>query len=366
MAVSIEELLHHENFLKTIEKVKGGVPDGIIPKRMFTRTDTTIGNQGSYFKVESTRRVAQQCLYGAPSKAAKFKGVSKQLVTLLHSFENFQHDPQIVAILKSTNGGVQKRGAELVGRKLAEFTQRFINLRRATWYSAMATGYIYFDEDGELLPDSSGAVNTVDFSIPAGHRNQLDWDGNGAIIGASWATAGTDIMGDVRELKKAAIATTGYPIKKVYYGPNIPGYLSANTALKEFLSRNPEAQKAVIAGDIPDGLLGLTWVDAQDAFYEDKNGTNKHFWDGDKCVFTPDETDMGWWGFIEGSYNIPTDVGKIMADIMHALNSLTEIFGMFGYASVTHDPVGLKQYAGDTFLPLILVPNAIWIADVTP
>jgi hypothetical protein len=366
MSKAIEDILHVENFLRTIEKVKAGIPGDILPPRMFKPTDKVKGNAGYYYKVEGTRQVAQQVAYGAPSKSMIGKGVSKQPVTLVHSFENFTHDPNLMALLKSTDGKVQMRGAEIVGKKIANFTTRFQNLRKAAWYAALTLGKIYFDGEGNLLPSDTGAVVTIDFAIPAGNQAQLDWDGGGAIIGASWATAGTDIIGDLRELKLAAIAQTGYPIKKAYYGANIPGYFAANTTLKEYLARNQSGNAALLKGEVPPGLMGLDWIDAQNAFYEDASGTNQFFWGGDAIVFTPDPADIGWWGLIDGSYPVPTDIGKIYSDALTALNSLREIFGMFGYATVSHDPVGITQYGGDTFLPYIAVPKSIYIADVVP
>ena len=366
MSLPIEALLHFEHFLKTIELVKGGVPDGILPKSMFKTTDKTIGDQGLYYKVTTTRKVAQQVAYGSASKNVIGKGVTKTPVTLIHAFEHFMHSPNLLALLKSLKGGEQKRGAEIVGRKIKNFTQRFINLRRAAAYSALFTGYIYLDSEGALLPSSVGAAITIDFGVPAAHRTTCDWDGNGAIIGASWATAGTDIIGDVHELKKAAIATTGYPIKKAFYGSNIPGYIASNTALLNYMSRNNKANAAMVAGTIPNDLLGLEWIDAQNAFYEDEGGTNRYFCPADQVVFTPDPKDSGWWGMIEGSYNVPTDVGRISSDAMAALNSIREVFGMFGFAQVSNDPVGLKQFGGDTFIPVVSVPKAIFIADTTP
>jgi hypothetical protein len=37
---------------------------------------------------------------------------------------------------------------------------------------------------------------------------------------------------------------------------------------------------------------------------------------------------------------------------------------MFSYAQVTSDPVTVKHVAGDTFLPVLKVPKAIFIATV--
>jgi len=50
-------------------------------------------------------------------------------------------------------------------------------------------------------------------------------------------------------------------------------------------------------------------------------------------------------------------------DVAH---SLREQAGMFSYAEMLTDPPSIKMVAGDTFLPVIKVPKAVFIADVTP
>lgn len=366
MSKSIQEILYFENILATIAAVKGGVPGGILPETMFSPTKKTIGNAGSYFKVESTRRVAQAVMYGSPSKAVTMKGVSKVPVTLVHSFEHFYHDPNLVAVLKSLDDRIQQMGAEEVGRKAGEFAQRFVNLRRAAWYQALTEGKIYLDADGNLVHSSDLATVTIDFGIPAGNKAQLNALGAGNIITASWATAGTDIPLQIAGIQIAAAQLTGYPITNAYYGKNIPSYISKNTAMKEFLKMNPGSNQAVRRGEIPDGFINLTWRPAYTAFFADKTDTTRSFWTDDTVVFTPADNDAGWWNFLEGSYGIPTNIGQIYGDAMQSLNSLATVFGMFGYATVTHDPAGIKQYGGDTFLPVISVPKSIFIADVVP
>jgi hypothetical protein len=39
---------------------------------------------------------------------------------------------------------------------------------------------------------------------------------------------------------------------------------------------------------------------------------------------------------------------------------------MFSYALPVHNPLTIEQYAGDTFLPAMVVPDAFYAADVTP
>ncbi len=366
MAKSIQELLHYQNIIATIQAVKGGVPGGILPEQMFRPTKRFIGNMGYYFKVESTREVAQAVNYGSPSKAVKLQGVSKVPITLMHSFEHFDHDPNTLAQLLSTDNRTQLLGAEEVGRKAGDFAQRQVNLRRAAWYAAICFGKIYLSSEGALLPSSTGAAITIDFGIPAGNKNQLNALGAGNIITASWATAGTDIPLQIAGIQIAAAQLTGYPVNTAYYGKNIPSYVAKNTAMKEFLKMNPPSNQAVRLGKIPDGFLGITWRPGYTAFYKDAKGTARNFFTDDMVVFTPDVADSGWWNFLEGSYAIPTNIGQAYGGAMQALNSLATVFGNFGYATVQHDPAGIRQYGGDTALPVIAVPKAVFIADVTP
>lgn len=364
----IEAILHHKNIMGVVEKVKDGVPDGILDPTFFRPTKQIIGNEGTYFKVESTRQVARAVNYGSPSVKAKTKGISKQSVTLIHAYENFDHNPNTVALLLSEDNQEQQLGAKNVARRVQQLLQRSINLRRAAWYIAMANGKIWLDGDGNLLASASGAVVTIDFGVPAGNKGQCDWDGKGAIIGASWATGSTDVVGHMMKFQKAGLALTGYAPRTVYYGANIPGYVAKNTSMKEYLktASGGAMAKIVASGMIPDGFAGFNWRPAYLASYEDKDGTTQWHWGDDTIVVTPAANDPGWFAFLEGSYSIPTDVGVMHSDAMAALRSLKKVFGMFSYADVIKDPVTVRQYAGDTFLPIITVPKSIFIADVIP
>ncbi len=364
MSKTIGQILHHKNIMGVIEAIKGGVPSDIIPASMMTPTKRIIGEKGSFTQVTSTRKVAKSINYGAPSVLRNLSGISEVAVNLIHSYEHFNHNPNLMPLLLSLDGGQQLLGSEIVGRKAAEFTQLFMNLRVAAWFSALSKGIIYFDADGNMLVNETNAANQIDFKIPSGNRNQLNVAGNGTIITATWATAGTDISIQINALNKQSAAFTGYMPKVAYYGANVPGYLARNTTMKEFLKFHPTSNAAVRNGQVPDGFMEMTWINAAHAFYQDDSGNTKFFWGDDTVVFTPDPADSGWWGLIEGSYSIPTNVGQLPADANAALRSLQTIFGLFGYAKVTDDPVTIRQYGGDTVLPFIAVPNAVFIAEV--
>ena len=121
----------------------------------------------------------------------------------------------------------------------------------------------------------------------------------------------------------------------------------------------------VETGEILDGFLKMRWVNATEALYEDIDGNSQFFFGGDTVVFTPDVKDDGWWGFVEGSYPVPQDVGSVDSDMVSMIRSgLKSTFGMFSYCLVMPDPVTIIQYFGDTMLPILGVPKSIYIADV--
>ena len=364
MAKSIQQILGYEAMLGVVNEIKSGVPD-VIPPAFLTPKRTVEGNRGQYVKVEGTRQTARAALYGSPSQRREQDGVSTQAVTLIHAFEHHFHLPNVLADIKSTDSPErQQRGEQEIDRQTGLFFRRFGNLRLSAFYSLLTKAAVYFDREGNLLPSSVGAVTTVDFGVPAGNQGQLDWDGNGAIIGASWATDSTDIIGDVTELNKAAVELSGYELRHAFYGENVLNYLLTNTKLKELLNGNASFQEASAAGEIPAGFLGFQWHPAYKAMYQDADGTYQYWFGGDTIVFTP-EPSADWFEWLAGTYLVPTSI-DVQSSVQSALGALREVPGFFSWCTLSDDPAGVKQLAVDTFLPVLKVPKAIFVADVTP
>ena len=365
MAKTLAQLIGYSALTGVIQSPKGGIPADILPPQFTTVTERVLGNQAKYFRVEGNRQTARIAQYGSPSQRREMKGISEVPVVLAHSHEHQFHQVSILNQLKSPDPTVQSLGEQNIANQIRNFNDGFNNLRLAMIYSTLCSGKIYADSSGNLLPSSSGAQLTVDFSVPSGNLNQLDVFGGGAIIGASWATAGTDIAGDVKAVKKAALKKTGYPIKHCFYGENILGYLAGNTALKNIITGNPAFSAAFGQNEIPNGFLGLNWHPIDQAFFEDNANAFQDFAAGDAAIFTPDP-DPSWWGVIEGSYEVPTNIGTLTSDAMTAAQIFQTVYGKFSYGKVSEDPAGIKHVAGDTVLPVLKVPGAIFIADVTP
>lgn len=366
MAKMLQQILGAKNLTGVIQGIKPGIPKDLLPPAWFRRTRTVEGDYGTYTKVEGTRKTARIAQYGSASRRRQLKGVSEVPIKLLHTIENIAHTPATLMNLTNyASETKQKLGMQEVTRRTGEFKDLFVNLRYACVYSLLAHGAIYFDGDGDLLHSSASAVTTVDFAVPAGNKDQLDVLGDGAIINASWATAGTAIHKQIKALKKAARKLTGYPIRNAFYGGNILDYFLGNTKLKEIINRAPNLQSAFAGGEIADGFLGLHWAPIDEAFYVDADDTKRDFFGDDTVIFSPD-VDPTWYDFIEGTYPIPTDIGGVTKDSISAMKAIEIATGMFSYATVESDPAGIKQVAGDTFLPVLKVPGAIFIGDVTP
>jgi hypothetical protein len=358
---TLQNILGAKRLNGLIQSVMGGVPE-VLPPGFWaspSNTETVVGNRGEYLRVEGTRQTAQLVHYGSPSKRRSMKGVSEVPITLLHTLESIQVKPTaLTQLMAEGNEALQNMGAASIAREVGNFGQLFKNLRISAVYSALVQGKIYFDGEGNLLPTSSGAKVTADFGVAAAHKDQL-----GGIIGASWGTAGTDIIGDLEAIKQKARVDWGGELKYAFYGVNVPGYLAGNTAISALYSGSPASSEMLLQGKLPN-VGGLIWLPLYGAFFNDAAGTDQTWGIGDTVVFTP-EPDPTWFGWLEGTYPIPTDL-TINADATAALNSLTQAQGAFSYATVSVDPPGVTQYGGDTFIPVIKAPGAIFMADVVP
>ncbi len=369
MSKTLEQILGAKNLIGLIQGQTQGVPSDVLPPAFMPgggNTAPVVGATGTYTKVTGTRKTARLVHYGSPSKKRELAGISDVSVTLMHTFEQAQIKPvDLINLLNEDSQERQRMGAQTVARQVADFKQLFTNLRISSVFSMFCLGAIYYDGDGNLLPNATGAVVTVPFQIPA--VNQGNCSG---LVGASWATAATDIPSHIRALKARARQLTGYPLKYAFYGQNVPSYFDGNTIMQRYLAASPRLAEQHAAAEMPD-YFGLKWVPIYEQFYNAATGTvggiavtdSDQPWSPvDQVIFTPDPS-PDWFEWLEGTYPIPTQL-TISGDASAALASLSEVQGMFSYAAMNVDPPGVTMYGGDTFLPVLKVPAAIFQADV--
>lgn len=358
MAKSIEELIGYETLTRAIQDPANGLPTTALPAGFFTLTTPVEGFHSHFLKTASTRKTATISAYGAPSRPANHESEVEVPITLIHSIEHQTHGPEILSKLLDTGSAVkQMKAAAIIGQRQANFRQRFANLRTAAVYSALALAKIHFDGVGNLLPSSSGAKISVDFGTSANNLNNTG-------IGA-WNTTSTDVAGQIIDEKERMEKTTGLTFSHCLYGSNILQYLALNDSLKNLINGNQGFAAGFIANEIPAGFLGMTWWRSNRMWFQDQNGTNQDFFGDNSVVFFPDPS-PAWYELQEGSYVVPTNLGALYNDSTGALGSLAEVQGMFAYAKVSDNPVGIQHIMGDTFLPVVKIPDCLRIVtDVT-
>jgi len=380
-SATLQMLLGAKNLCGIITKVKSKLPDYVLPD-IFTKPNRTVeGAYATFPTRKGERRSAQEVAYNAPSIAWEGKGLGQVSVKMMHSKHNISIDPgTLTNLLLPDKDMKQVMAREEIARQTADFGDAFTNKRLATTFMTLANGKIYIGANGQLLPTSTGAAFTVDMNIPAGNRNQLKVatpefglaTSPVGIIAASWATVTTDIPTHIQSVIRASVQLTGYPVTHAFYGSNILQYILKNTMLQSYMKFNPAFNESLrVTGQIPDGFLGLHWHPAHLAFfsgmqYNTRTGEQQDLpytvWDADTITFCPEPAN-DWYEFVQGTYPCPNKI-RLSESLEDAISDMTSQPGMFSYAFGKMDPPGFTQIAGDTFLPYIKVPEAVFIAKV--
>ena len=382
MGVPLAQILGAKNIIGIIQGIKPGLREKILPPALLTSTEKVSGNYGTYHKVVGERRASRVTDYGAPAMVYEPTGVAEIPVNFLHSFQQMPFKPSaLMNLLQEGNEQRQKLGMETIARQTGDFAQTFRNLRVAAIFQMLAQGSITTDTNGRFTTTAASVARTIDYGIPSTNKGQLNvprYDINGklitsAIIDASWATTTTSILKHLQNLKEVAAQMTGYPLSLAFCGKNVRRYLMNNTEYKDYMKRYEPAQKAAYEGKIGAGFADFNWFEMTEAFYsQDKanDGSaltpNKALpiFDPDTVTFTPDIS-TEWYDLIEGSYPVPAgeEEGGSASEI---LSRYVETFGHFGWAKrgVDDNPSVIVEFQGDTFLPVIKVPYAVFIAKV--
>ena len=292
--------------------------------------------------------------------------------TALFSHEHNNHPADVLDWLNSDSPQTRALGQQYVAQAARDQRSLQDQLRKDAVQCAVLTGYIRYSIGIGLHAPTGSDGQQIDYGIPAGNRGQLDILGGGAIIDASWAVSTTDIPAQMREILRQTAKKSGVVPTTAVYGKNIVSYLMTNNFVSKLMGTNKEnALAAMLAqGMIPDGLMGIqNWVDGSMAWFVEEDGTE----DGnivdlvgdDEIKFLPTPSPE-IYELIPGTYRIPTTLGEVYNAASGALASFAPVVGRFSYAKVTDDPSGIKHIYGDTFMPVIKLPNAFFYATVKP
>lgn len=368
MAYAIEQILGWVSLGKMIDQVIGGVPDPLSSVPAFSsRTEDVLGDSARYLQGFGSRSVARLSQYGASAIRRALVDLGSSDVKLIHSFEELAIDALTMGRLRDHNSYEQDKGRKEVARQISQFVINHENLRKACTQLVLANGQLNFDGDGNLLPSSSGQVEQVNFQIPAGNQSQLNVFGAGNILDTGWQLNTTDIPKHIRLIKRASVQLTGKRMRYALYGINVPSYINENDFTLDYLARNPPRNEQILdTADMPSDLFGLTWIPMAEGFWTDQNGTIQKTWGDDNVTFCPDPAEEGlgeWWTIMQGSYDVPSSI-NIAGDGIAAFDNLVRKYGRFAYGQVSANPPTVMVYNGDTMMPVIKNPKAVFQAVV--
>lgn len=361
--VAVTALLNYEVLTAPVNRIITELPR-ILPAALYDRTRNTYGNKFRRVVFRGTRQVSRINPYGAPPREVRQVGAGIEDVIMLHTIERITAGPEIMQLFHGyTNYGQQINLAEQeLDRRAVEFGKRVMNLRTTAIHCAIAFGKLWFDSDGNIQTSSSGADLEVDYRIPSG---------NIAASTVDWSSASSDIPTYVLGLNMSAVQATGRPLAYAIMGKNVPGYLAKNTSFQQYLARNPQYnQYYVNTGTVAPGTLNLTWVNAQNVYFENSSGVITEIFPADQITFLPEIT-SDFYELKVGSYPVPKSFGWLgqNGDFNEAIRNILSnpVYGAFRYAYGQPFPVPeVVMVQGDTFIPDIMVPEAMFIIDTTP
>ena len=331
-----DEILHHRTLTSTVTNFRfGQLRFQQILNKGARRTQS--GDTVKWDILKPSRYKAKFNAPGAPSKRVKMEKAASRTARCLRVFNHKLLSGDALANLREPGTERVNARARVASEQL-ELTRENRFLRE--WALAQMIGV------GIMTISDDEFIDTIDYGVSATHKPTAV---------ASWAVTGTDIPTDILTWKALIQQDSGFTPARAIANDSVLKYLLKNTAVKNWCAAGTAITEQIARSGNILQFMGLTWefynagyLNSSDVFTE---------WVADNTVLIlPAAGDDSWYDMQEGSTKIP-DEGK---------ENLVDAYGMFSYSEIISDPPALKIYEGDTFLPLMHVPDAVVIADVVP
>lgn len=194
------------------------------------------------------------------------------------------------------------------------------------------------------------ATLTPDFGLAVSHD---------LTAGTSWATATTDIDGDVETMKRLIAQDSGRAAAIALCGRNVFPYLRKNSAVKEWFTARDGAvaDYASMFGDSIRGLMGLDWYTYR-AGYVAAGPTWTPFIPDDTVIIMP-RIDSGWFQRHRGQVQFPNTV-------YGGVTGFNKTFGVAAWSRLKDEPPSAVYYQRWAELAIPVFPSAYVVMDVTP
>lgn len=321
---------------------------------------------GQYDIFDITRKIASGRVPGTGPSKQKPQKVGTVQFTIPRSAEMIELTDEDLDNRRQLGGNasmIDRNGLRYVEAQIEYLAQRFSNIIEFQ-AAAMCRGSYTFDQnDDDLEHRFTGGELSIDFQIPAGNKDGLDMLGGGNLIGASWATAGTDIPLHLININKAFVELTGQGLAHIICRGQTWNNVINNDKVKAQAGSSYapfDTYNRKSAGEFTAVLRALPWlqwhiVDYGLEVWDGSAYTYETLLEDDHAIFMP-EPNPRWVEYIVG--------GERVTEGPNGRKSFQ--YGFYPYSYPTHHPSGRVLAAVFNGLPSLLRPKAIAYGDTTP
>lgn len=233
MGVSLHELLQPQVVLDVVSRIREGQGRigkwlGFQPNRFDPETVTLEGPNtvkgdtrfASWRIYDHSRVIAKGRAPGTGPATVSRNPVGDTRISCARFHEKVVMDYEDLGNLSPVmgpNSQVDPGGQDYITRQERTMAEHFNNavelmsvgMLRGAFYLTMTGDNLY----PVLTQPGSGNYITVNFQIPSGNTAQLNMLGAGSIIDATWASASTNIVKHLMNIKSAFANLTGWPMR---------------------------------------------------------------------------------------------------------------------------------------------------------
>jgi Phage major capsid protein E len=205
--------------------------------------------------------------------------------------------------------------------------------------------------DGIITLNENGLQFTIDYGVPAGHK---------VTAAVTWATASTDILGDIRTWVQTYVDTNGRPPARVITSTKVIGYMVQNTKIRE-LAGSILGAPTYVSRDQLSAILSafsLPPVEPYDVQVYNVAGSKVRVIPDDRFIMLPDAGELG-----ATQFGVTVEAMKMVES---GVLERPAAPGIVALAMETFDPVQMWTKATAIALPVIQNPDLLFSADVVP
>jgi len=294
---------------------------------------TVEGNVAAWDVYAPSRVTGNFRVPGAPATKVDLVKVASRTATLAPVLLEKTLDDMALSWLRSGDAAAGDSARARITREEADLDRVLEYTKEYTVWQALS---------GTLTVNQGDVKFTVDYGLKNSHKPTAS---------ASWATASTDVIGDIRAWKALVAADCGYTATDAYCNESVMDYLLGNDDIAGFLGEGALREQVAESGYIT-RFMGLNWH-VYDAGYIDGSGDFQNFIADDRLFIVAAGAPLG--AVLSGSQEIPA-----------GFSETRRVYGKFAYSAVESNPPGVRLFVGENFLPVIYIPDAVVAADVTP